>query len=121
VLVTANEIVIAQQVQFETDRAIIRPVSDGLLEEVASVIKQHPEIVKLEVQGHTDNSGTKARNQVLSQARADAVRKALVKRGVDPKTLESKGYGDTEPIADNATPEGKTKNRRVQFKILEKK
>ena len=93
----------------------------GLLDEVASVIKQHPEILKLEVQGHTDTSGSKIRNKILSKARAEAVRKALTKRGVDAKVLEAKGYGQDEPIADNATEDGKAKNRRVQFKILEKK
>ncbi|MCC6551843.1 MAG: OmpA family protein [Polyangiaceae bacterium] len=121
VVFTDKEIKIAQQVQFETDRALIRPESDPLLDEIARVILEHPEILKVEVQGHTDNSGSKARNKVLSKARAEAVLKALVKRKVDPKALESAGYGDTQPIADNGTPEGKAQNRRVQLKILQKK
>jgi OmpA-OmpF porin, OOP family len=121
VVFTEKEIVIAQQVQFETDKAAIRPVSNALLDEVASVIKQHPEIVKIEVQGHTDSTGDKARNKLLSKARAESVRKALVKRGVATKSLDAQGYGQDQPIADNATDDGKTLNRRVQFKILEKK
>lgn len=121
VVVTAAEIVITQQVQFETDRAVIRPESNALLEEVASVILKHPEILKIEVQGHTDNRGTRWRNRQLSQQRAEAVRQALLARGVAPGLLEAKGYGPDVPIADNATLEGQSKNRRVQFKIVEKK
>jgi len=121
VQVTEKEIVISQQVQFQTDRALILPASYSLLDEVAQVIKKHPEIVKLEVQGHTDDRGTKIHNKILSQARADAVRKALVQRGVDAKKLTAVGYGADQPIADNSTDEGRAKNRRVQFKIVEKK
>ncbi|WP_245677978.1 OmpA family protein [Chondromyces crocatus] len=118
---TEKEIIISQQVQFEVDRALIRSESNGLLDEVANVIKQHPEILKLEVQGHTDNSGQAIRNKLLSQARADAVKKALVQRGVDAKQLIAKGYGDTQPLTDNSTDANKAKNRRVQFTITEKK
>lgn len=118
---TEKEIVIAQQVQFESDRSIIRKESDGLLDQVAAVIKDHPEIEKLEVQGHTDDTGNKQRNKVLSQGRADAVKKALVRRGVIEKKLDAKGYGQDQPLGDNTTEAGRAKNRRVQFTILQKK
>ncbi|MCC6559321.1 MAG: OmpA family protein [Polyangiaceae bacterium] len=121
VRVTEKEIVILQQVQFDTAKATIKKVSDPLLDEVAGVLKEHPEITKIEVQGHTDNRGPARLNEKLSQDRADAVMAALVKRGVDQGRLTAKGYGPNVPIADNKTDEGRQKNRRVQFNILEKK
>ena len=121
VRVTEGEIVILEQVQFKTGSAVILPVSDDLLRQVAGVLAEHPEIAKLEVQGHTDSRGGKGYNRKLSQKRADSVRKWLVNYGqVDSSRLSSHGYGMDEPIADNATPEGRQKNRRVQFKIIEK-
>lgn len=121
VRVTEQEIIILQQVQFDTARATIKKVSDPLLDEVAAVLKEHPEITKLEVQGHTDNRGGRAYNIKLSQDRADAVRKAMEKRGIAAERMTAKGYGPDVPIADNGTDEGRQKNRRVQFKITEKK
>jgi OmpA-OmpF porin, OOP family len=120
VVFTEKEIEINEQVQFEVDKAVIRPASDALLDQVAQVIKDHPEIKKMEVQGHTDNSGTKQHNKILSGSRAEAVRKALVKRGVKENLLASKGYGQENPLVENDSDANKAKNRRVQFKILEK-
>ena len=121
VRVTEEEIVILQQVQFRTNSARIKPESDELLTQVAMVLAEHPEIIKVEVQGHTDNRGGKRYNKKLSDRRAAAVVKWLVKRGdVDPSRLTSYGYGMEEPIAENTTREGRQKNRRVQFKIVEK-
>ncbi|WP_437676770.1 OmpA family protein [Sorangium sp. So ce131] len=121
VRVTEQEIVILQQVQFDTAKATIKKASDPLLEEVAGVLKEHPEITKIEVQGHTDTRGGRAYNVKLSQARAESVVKALVQRGIEAERLAPKGYGPDVPIADNDTDEGRQKNRRVQFKIMEKK
>jgi outer membrane protein OmpA-like peptidoglycan-associated protein len=121
VQVTQAEIVINQQVQFDTDQATIKEVSFPLLDEVAKIIKEHPEFLKIEVQGHTDNEGPRPHNMNLSQRRADSVRKALVRRKVEWNRLDSKGYGPDVPIADNAAEEGRKKNRRVQFKIIQKK
>ena len=121
VRVTQGEIVILQQVQFDTAKATIKPVSNALLEEVAGVLKDHGEITKIEVQGHTDNVGLKKANQKLSQDRADSVMKALVGRGVVATRLTAKGYGQDVPVADNKKPDGRQTNRRVQFKIVEKK
>ena len=121
VRVTEGEIVILDQVQFKTGSAVILPVSDDLLRQVAAVLVEHPEIAKVEVQGHTDNRGGKAYNRKLSQKRADSVKKWLVNYGqIDGGRLSARGYGPDEPLSDNSTPEGRQKNRRVQFKILEK-
>jgi outer membrane protein OmpA-like peptidoglycan-associated protein len=120
VRITETEVFILEQVQFDTAKATIKKVSDKLLDNVASVLKDHPELLKLEIQGHTDNKGIKASNQLLSQGRAEAVKKAMIKRGIDAKRLTAKGYGQDQPIGSNDTEEGRTKNRRVQFKIVEK-
>jgi len=85
------------------------------------VLNDNPEITKVEVQGHTDNRGGAALNKALSQKRAAAVMKALVTRGIDKSRLVAKGYGPDLPIADNTTDEGRQQNRRVQFKIVDKK
>lgn len=121
VVVTEKEIKILQKVEFDFNKATIKPVSNSLLDEVAAVMKDYPEITKIEVQGHTDSKGSDAHNKLLSQRRAEAVQKALVSRGVDEGRLSNKGYGEEEPIASNDTDEGRAQNRRVQFKILERK
>jgi OmpA-OmpF porin, OOP family len=121
VAVREKEIVISQQVQFEVDKSTIKKESDELLDTVAAVIIAYPEIKRIEVQGHTDNSGTERHNKILSGARAESVKQALVRRHVQDRRLVAKGYGQEVPIADNGTEEGKAKNRRVQFVILERK
>ncbi|MBL9021587.1 MAG: OmpA family protein [Myxococcales bacterium] len=121
VRVTDNEIIILEQVQFDFGKATIKKESDPLLDSVAQVLKEHPEILKVEVQGHTDSKGSKNVNTKLSQDRATAVQKALEKRGVESSRLVSKGYGPEKPIADNATDDGRAKNRRVQFIVVDKK
>ena len=121
VTVIKDEIFILEQVQFDVNKATIKPVSNKLLDEVAAVLKEHPEILRLEVQGHTDNTGSATWNKTLSGQRAEAVRKALVARKIKDGRMTSKGYGQEKPIADNGTDEGRAKNRRVQFIIVEKK
>jgi outer membrane protein OmpA-like peptidoglycan-associated protein len=120
VVFTEKEIEINEQVQFDVDKATIKPASDALLDQVAQVIKDHPEIKRMEIQGHTDNSGAKQHNKILSGSRAEAVRKALIKRGVKEKTLTAKGFGQENPLVENDSDANKAKNRRVQFKIIEK-
>ncbi len=114
-----TEITIKQAVQFATDSAIILPESFPLLTEVADVFIKNPRIKRVEVQGHTDNTGTPERNKTLSEQRASAVRSWLMAHGVMPDRLVAKGYGQEKPIAPNVTAATKAKNRRVQFVILE--
>ncbi|APR77214.1 outer membrane protein OmpA [Minicystis rosea] len=121
VRVTEGQIVILQQVEFDTDKATIRKVSNPLLDTVANVMREHPEILKIEVGGHTDNRGAAERNMTLSQQRAESVVAALVKRGIDKGRLTANGYGPTRPIMANLTTMGRQKNRRVEFRILERR
>jgi outer membrane protein OmpA-like peptidoglycan-associated protein len=113
-----QEIVLSQQVQFELDTAVLRPESDAVLGEVAAVLTAHPEVLQVEVQGHTDDSGTAAHNLELSQRRAESVVAWLSAHGIDPRRLVAKGYGATLPLADNTTEDGRARNRRVQFVVL---
>ncbi|KIG16616.1 putative outer membrane lipoprotein [Enhygromyxa salina] len=118
--ITDDKIVIHEKIQFDYNKAQIRPESDELLAEVAKVINETPRIKKLRVEGHASAEGDHDYNVELSQRRAKAVLDHLVKRGkVDPARLESEGYGPDRPIADNETEAGREANRRVEFTILE--
>ena len=117
--VQGDRIQITERVLFETARAVIRAESYELLNEVVRALKRYERIEKVEVAGHTDNKGSDRYNLRLSQQRARSVRDYLVEQGVDPDRLVSKGYGETEPIDSNFTESGRTRNRRVEFRILE--
>ena len=106
--------IVTHGINFDIDKATIKPESMGTLNMIVGVLKDNPDI-KFEIDGHTDNSGTAAHNLTLSQQRADAVKDQLVKMGVDAGRLTTKGLGDSKPISDNNTPEGKANNRRVEF------
>ena len=99
---------------FDTGSATIQATSNGQLDQVAAMLKSAPQL-SLEVGGHTDNVGGADANMKLSDARAAAVVKALVTRGVAASRLTAKGYGQTAPIADNRTEDGRAKNRRVEL------
>jgi outer membrane protein OmpA-like peptidoglycan-associated protein len=120
VTVGKQEITIKQQIQFALDSAVILPESFGLLTEIADVLIRHPEIRRVEVQGHTDNSGTPEHNKVLSEQRAEAVRAWLVQHGVPSDKLVAHGFGQEKPLVPNVTAGNRARNRRVQFIILEK-
>ena len=119
VQVVGKEITIRQQIQFALDSATILPESFGLMSEIADVILKNPGIKRIEVQGHTDNTGPSEHNRQLSDDRANAVRTWLVQHGVGGDRLIAKGYGDTKPIAPNVTAAMKARNRRVQFIIAD--
>jgi OmpA-OmpF porin, OOP family len=111
------QIVISEQVRFETGTALIRDDSSAVLQQVVEVMQRHREIESCEIGGHTDDTGTVELNRELSEARARAVMAWLVARGVDGRRLTARGYGSSRPIADNGSDEGRTRNRRVEFLI----
>lgn len=97
-----------------TNSAAITPESDKVLTEIAALLKNQPDW-KITVEGHTDNAGAKNANQALSQKRAEAVVAWLGNHEVDRARLAAAGFGDTKPVQDNATEEGRAKNRRVEL------
>ncbi len=104
-------------ITFETNKAVIRRSSESMLNKALKVLKDFPE-VRMEVQGHTDSQGDDASNMDLSQRRAEAVVAWFVERGIDASRFVAKGYGETQPIADNKTSPGRSRNRRVEFKLI---
>ncbi|MCL2284413.1 MAG: OmpA family protein [Fibromonadales bacterium] len=102
---------------FETGKANLKEELKLNLAEIAAILKSLLSESKIEIEGHTDNVGSAATNQKLSEQRANAVMQYLVERGVEQKQLKAVGYGLTKPIADNKTKEGKAKNRRVELII----
>jgi outer membrane protein OmpA-like peptidoglycan-associated protein len=118
VVLTASSIKIGEKVQFATGSAEILAVSHGLLDEIAQVMNDNPQIELLQIEGHTDSTGTAAGNRKLSQQRAESVVKYLAGKGVAARRMQAKGFGPDKPIADNASDDGKEKNRRVEFNIL---
>ncbi len=119
VQVTEGKITIAEQIAFDQNKAVIKPESSGLMDEIAKVMKDNDKIKKVSVDGHTSSEGDAGSNMKLSQDRAAAVVKGLIERGVDKSRLTSKGYGVTKPLGDNTTPAGRMQNRRVEFTILD--
>jgi outer membrane protein OmpA-like peptidoglycan-associated protein len=120
VKIEGKEIKISKQIHFDTDSAKILGDSNSLMEEIADVLQHNPSVQRVEIQGHTDNTGTKEHNVQLSDDRANAVRTWLVNAGVESSRLSAKGYGPDRPLAPNVTASNRAKNRRVQFIIQEK-
>ena len=118
-LVTCEEIVIDEQVLFRTNSNEIETVSHSLLDQVAALMIANPEILLVEIEGHTDDLGPDDYNLQLSGRRAASVMRYLVNAGVGSSRLTSQGYGETVPVDDNATEEGRQSNRRVVLRILE--
>jgi OOP family OmpA-OmpF porin len=105
-------------INFSTGSADIAPDSLEVIRKSADAIRRAPEGSKVEIGGHTDNTGSPASNLTLSQARADAVKTALANAGVPPGMLTTKGYGDTKPRATNDTEFGRFQNRRIEFTVV---
>lgn len=119
-VIRGDKIDILESVYFQIDKDVIEPRSFALIENVAKILNDHPEIKKIEVQGHTDNAGTPEHNVDLSNRRAAAVRTMLIANGVEASRLESNGYGQSRPIEPNKTAAGRAKNRRVVFQVLQR-
>ncbi len=108
---------IARGIVFDYNKATIKPESMGELNRIVAFMTEDKEI-RFEIGGHTDSDGDDAYNLKLSQQRADAVKAKLVSMGIDAARFTTKGYGETKPVSDNTTPEGKANNRRVEFSKL---
>ncbi len=115
--VLGPQIVIQEQILFETGSDRILEQSVHVLQSVADVMLGHPDIARIAVDGHTDNVGVDGKNLQLSQRRSLAIVRWLVDHGIDARRLETRAFGARRPIADNKTPEGRAKNRRVEFLI----
>jgi OOP family OmpA-OmpF porin len=110
-----NQLVVPDPIVFETGTAKIKPESESALNHVKTYLETKTFISLLRIEGHTDNQGNKEKNQKLSEQRALAIAKWLINKGIDCKRLVAVGFGDTKPIAENATPEGRNQNRRTVF------
>ena len=114
-----GHITVIGKVQFETGSAKIAPKSEPLVDDVARLLKEHPEFKHVVIEGHTDSTGPAAVNDKLSKQRAESVKAALVKRGIEADRLETEGYGASKPMSSNDYPAGRARNRRVEFAIRE--
>jgi outer membrane protein OmpA-like peptidoglycan-associated protein len=114
-----DRIEIKEKIQFEYNKATILPTSFSLMDEIADVIKKNVRIKKISIEGHASSEGNPDHNRKLSDSRAKAVMAYLVGKTVEPARLAAKGWGADKPLADNATEQGREKNRRVEFLIVE--
>jgi OOP family OmpA-OmpF porin len=112
-----DETLANRTIEFENGSARLTPLGMRILDEMASKMREMGD-VRVQIIGHTDNQGQREKNLTLSQDRADAVRAYLVKQGVAAGGLSVLGKGPDEPTVSNATPDGRARNRRIQFKVL---
>jgi outer membrane protein OmpA-like peptidoglycan-associated protein len=110
--------VVLNNILFETGKSILTSDSYAELDRLFNILEDNP-LMKIEISGHTDMTGSESLNLRLSEQRANAVVEYLIRKGMERSRMEFKGYGSTQPIADNATVQGRARNRRVEFKILE--
>jgi len=112
-----GKVTVLNNIFFDTDSSNLKKESIPQLNDIVSFMNTNPGLI-IEIGGHTDNKGSEIYNKELSEKRAIAVVRHLVERGVSQSRLISKGYGFSKPVADNSTEEGRTLNRRTEFKIL---
>ncbi len=105
---------VTRGILFDVNKATINGESMGTINEIVKLMNAHPDL-NFRIEGHTDSDGDESFNQKLSEDRAAAVKAMLGKLGIDPSRLESKGWGESKPLSENSTPEGKANNRRVEF------
>jgi OOP family OmpA-OmpF porin len=120
VIVRRGKLEILDKIYFETDKAIIKPISYPILDAIAATLKGNPEILLIEVQGHADERGDDDYNMRLTEARSQAVRTYLGDKGVEPGRLQAHGYGETRPVCPEHNEDCWSKNRRVEFVILKR-
>jgi outer membrane protein OmpA-like peptidoglycan-associated protein len=120
VIIKQRRIVIRRKIHFAINSDEIKSNSFGLMDEIADMFLNHPELKLVEIQGHTDNKGRSKYNIRLSERRANSVRQYLVDSGVSDSRLRAKGYGPLKPVAPNFTSQGRARNRRVEFHIIER-
>lgn len=109
-------VVFDSAILFDSDKAELKPAARTNLTKVAGVLNEYPK-TNLQIEGHTDSQNTDSYNQTLSERRADAVKTYLIDQGVSPGRMDTRGYGESMPIASNDTSEGRSQNRRVEVKI----
>ena len=110
--------VVLKNVQFESNSSELTAGSSDSLDKVVNAMNEYDQL-RIEIQAHTDNTGDAAYNLSLSEKRANSVRAYLIAKGVAANRMEVKGYGETQPIADNGTRDGRATNRRVELKVIE--
>lgn len=115
----AERIEIKDSVYFETGKAVIKAESFALLDEVAEVLRDHPELAKIRIEGHTDSRGKDKDNLLLSQSRAESVRAYLTGKGVDVSRLVAVGFGESKPLVAEKSEADRAKNRRVDFFVVQ--
>jgi len=114
---TRGLVISLSDILFDVDKATLRAGAEQNVRRIAAILNQYPEH-QIAVEGHTDATGGDAYNQKLSEERAASVRLSLVAGGVDPSRITSRGYGKTQPVSTNDTPEGRQQNRRVEVIVL---
>lgn len=119
VKVTREKLDIRDKIFFEVDKAVIKPESYALLDEIAGILLDRPDIVKMRIEGHTDDQGNDAYNLTLSGLRAEAVKAWLAEKGVEASRFETQGYGETRPLIKSTSKAAREKNRRVEFFITQ--
>jgi outer membrane protein OmpA-like peptidoglycan-associated protein len=107
------------RLEFETDSPKLKPSSQVQLTNIAEILKAYPQ-AEVKIGGYTDNSGDPVRNRILSQSRATNTLSGLVALGIARSRLIAEGYGQEHPVADNSTPEGRERNRRIAIRVTEK-
>lgn len=120
VAITGDQIALDRTIQFKNGKAVLVEDSRALLDDVAKLLKEHKELVRIRIDGYTDSTGKARTNKRLSEKRANAVKQYLIKAGINKKRLVAKGFGAAKPVADNDTAEGRFKNRRVELTILKR-
>ena len=115
--IEANATVVLKNIFFDFNKYELKPESQVELASLVKLLKENPS-VRIQINGHTDNIGKPADNLKLSNERARAVINYLSSNGIDAKRLSFRGYGDTQPLADNNTEEGRARNRRTELKVI---